>query len=112
MTVGFFITKKIGFGGIEASTLADSCRQHSPALWRIVEYLDVDGLKAALAKTGAGQMAEYRVHADEFARPFLDALKTGFLFQNSDSKAVTITTAFELLELKHRQSRNHNSCPR
>src|SRR6266545_1729480 len=49
----------LGFDGIDAGTLADSWRQHpgTPAYCR---DLDADGLKAALARADAGQIADYR----------------------------------------------------
>lgn len=59
----------IGFDGIDAGALADSWRQHpgTPAYCR---DLDADGLKAALAQANAGQIAGYRVQADEDAKPY------------------------------------------
>jgi predicted dinucleotide-binding enzyme len=62
----------LGFDGIDAGTLADSWRQQpgTPAYCR---DLDVNGLKAALAKADGAQVAEYRAQADEAARPYFAA---------------------------------------
>lgn len=59
----------LGFDGVDAGTLADSWRQHpgTPAYCR---DLDADGLNAAFAQADAGQIAGYRVEADEAARPY------------------------------------------
>lgn len=59
----------LGFDGIDAGSLAGSWRQQpgSPAYCR---DLDADGLSAALAQAGAGEVARYRAEADEAARPY------------------------------------------
>jgi 8-hydroxy-5-deazaflavin:NADPH oxidoreductase len=59
----------LGFDGLDAGTLADSWRQQpgTPAYCR---DLDVAGLKAALARADAEQIAGYRAAADEAARPY------------------------------------------
>jgi predicted dinucleotide-binding enzyme len=60
----------LGFDGMDAGTLADSWRQQpgTPAYCR---DLDIKGLKAALAKADAAQVATYRAQADEAARASL-----------------------------------------
>jgi predicted dinucleotide-binding enzyme len=62
----------LGFDGIDAGTLADSWRQQpgTPAYCR---DLDIDKLKAALAKADAAQRAAYRAQADETARAYFVA---------------------------------------
>ena len=59
----------MGFDCIDAGSLADSWRQHpgTPAYCR---DLDTDGLKDALARADATQIADYRAQADEAARPY------------------------------------------
>ena len=59
----------LGFDAIDAGALADSWRQQpgTPAYCR---DLDINGLKAALAKADASQIATYRAQADEAARAY------------------------------------------
>ena len=66
------LPRALGFDGIDAGTLADSWRQQpgTPAYCR---DLDVNGLKAALAKADAAQIAAYRAQADEAARAYFAA---------------------------------------
>jgi predicted dinucleotide-binding enzyme len=59
----------LGFDGIDAGTLADSWRQQ-PGAPAYCQDLDENGLRAALARADAGQIADYRAHADEVARPY------------------------------------------
>lgn len=59
----------IGFDGIDAGALADSWRQH-PGTPAYCKDLDAEGLKAALAKADAGQVASYRAQANEEAKAY------------------------------------------
>ena len=62
----------LGFDGIDAGTLAESWRQQ-PGTPTYCRDLDAAGLEAALAQGDAGQIARYRVEADEAARPYFSA---------------------------------------
>jgi hypothetical protein len=66
------LIEALGFDGIDAGTLADSWRQQpgTPAYCR---DLDINKLKAALAKADAAQLAAYRAQADETARAYFAA---------------------------------------